>query len=92
MNTTGMHHVYKDLSHVTESEEEATVTELLRQPSVPITARCHPNFDLTFPVKLHYMLSEIEADGLAHIVSWQPHGRCILVHKQEEFVKRILPL
>lgn len=32
--------------------------------------------DQSFPVRLHYMLSEMEKDGLSHIVSWQPHGRC----------------
>lgn len=45
-----------------------------------------------FPFKLHYMLSDLEKDGLDHIVSWQPHGRCFVVHKQKEFVKHILPL
>jgi hypothetical protein len=30
----------------------------------------------SFPMKLHYCLKEIELDGLSHIVSWQPHGRC----------------
>jgi hypothetical protein len=45
-----------------------------------------------FPVKLHFMLSELEADGLGHIVSWQPHGRCFVVHKQEDFVRMILPM
>jgi HSF-type DNA-binding len=48
--------------------------------------------DQNFPVKLHYMLSELEADGLDDIVSWQPHGRCFVVHKQKEFVEKILPL
>ena len=52
---------------------------------------CHQSKN-KFPVKLHLMLSELNKDGLSHIVSWQPHGRCFLVHKQEEFVKRILPL
>jgi hypothetical protein len=28
-----------------------------------------------FPSKLHIMLSEIEEQGLGHVVSWQPHGR-----------------
>lgn len=40
-----------------------------------------------FPVKLHSMLDKIEADGLAHVVSWQPHGRCFVVHKTKEFMK-----
>jgi hypothetical protein len=45
-----------------------------------------------FPVKLHYMLNELEKDGMGDIVSWQPHGRCFLVHKQQQFVEQILPL
>jgi len=35
-----------------------------------------PGIDQSFPMKLHFMLNDIEQDGLAHIVSWQPHGRC----------------
>ena len=50
------------------------------------------NSEQNFPVKLHYMLSDMEADGLANIVSWQPHGRCFIVNKTEEFVSKILPL
>jgi hypothetical protein len=38
------------------------------------------------------MLGDLEADGLSHIVSWQPHGRCFVVHKQKEFVEQILSL
>ena len=44
-----------------------------------------------FPVKLHDMLDKIEADGLAHVVSWQPHGRCFVVHKPKEFVNHVMP-
>lgn len=44
-----------------------------------------------FPVKLHDMLDRIEADGLAHVVSWQPHGRCFVVHKPKEFVNHVMP-
>ena len=29
----------------------------------------------SFPVKLHYMLESVEAEGLAHIVSWECHSR-----------------
>jgi hypothetical protein len=45
-----------------------------------------------FPVKLHYMLTELETDGMDGIISWQPHGRCFLVHRQQEFVEKVLPL
>lgn len=39
-----------------------------------------------FPLKLHEMLETVEANGHEHIVSWQPHGRCFVVHKPKEFV------
>jgi hypothetical protein len=45
----------------------------------------------SFPVKLHDMLDQIDNAGLSHIVSWQPHGRCIVVHKPVEFALHILP-
>jgi HSF-type DNA-binding len=44
-----------------------------------------------FPTKLHQCLTELEREGLGHIASFQPHGRCFLVHKQEEFVRQVLP-
>lgn len=44
-----------------------------------------------FPVKLHDMLDKIEADGLGNVVSWQPHGRCFVVHKPKEFVNHVMP-
>lgn len=48
--------------------------------------------DRTFPVTLHFMLNELKSDGLDHIISWQPHGRCFVVHKQAQFVDKILPM
>lgn len=44
-----------------------------------------------FPTKLHVMLSKVEEDGLSHIVTWQPHGRCFIVHKPKEFVSEVMP-
>lgn len=44
----------------------------------------------SFPMKLHYMLNDIEEDSLSHIVSWMPHGRCFVVHNQKLFVEKIL--
>jgi hypothetical protein len=38
-----------------------------------------------FPLKLHEMLDQIEKDGLASVISWQPHGRCFVVHDQKRF-------
>jgi len=45
-----------------------------------------------FPVKLHYILSEMEKDGMQHIMSWQTHGRCFLVHDQKYLEKNVLPM
>ena len=44
-----------------------------------------------FPQHLFYMLNQTEKDGLAHIVSWAPHGRSFSVLKRDEFVKSVLP-
>ena len=46
---------------------------------------------IPFPLKLHEMLDRIERDGLSHVVSWQPHGRCFVVHDQDKFVEVIMP-
>jgi hypothetical protein len=43
-----------------------------------------------FPGRLHKMLRDVQEEGLSHIVSWQPAGRCFVVHKPIEFVKDIL--
>mmetsp|Transcript_48670 Transcript_48670/g.139944 ORF Transcript_48670/g.139944 Transcript_48670/m.139944 type:complete len:346 (-) Transcript_48670:218-1255(-) len=43
-----------------------------------------------FPLKLHEMLLSTAREGMEDIVSWQPHGRCFLVHKPKEFVE-LLP-
>jgi hypothetical protein len=42
---------------------------------------------IAFPLLLHDMLDAVEEDGNAHIVSWQPHGRCFVIHKSDEFKK-----
>jgi HSF-type DNA-binding len=44
----------------------------------------------SFPRKLHYVLEEMEKDGLSHIASWAPHGRCFMIHKPDLFVEQVL--
>ena len=44
-----------------------------------------------FPEKLYQMLNQISEDGLDDVVSWQPHGRCFVVHQPERFVKEVMP-
>lgn len=57
-----------------------------------VDAGCRrPGFGPPFPVRLHKMLEEVERDGLTDVVSWQPHGRCFVVHKPKEFAVNIMP-
>lgn len=44
-----------------------------------------------FPLKLHEMLDQIEDEGLASVVCWQPHGRAFMVRKPREFVEYVMP-
>ena len=44
-----------------------------------------------FPARLYLMLSEADQGGFEHIVSWQPHGRCFIVHKPKQFVEDVMP-
>ncbi|CAB9520027.1 stress transcription factor B-2b [Seminavis robusta] len=46
---------------------------------------------IAFPLKLHAVLDQVEADGLGHVISWQPHGRSFVVHKPKEFVDHVMP-
>jgi len=46
----------------------------------------------TFPMILHYMLSELEKDNLGHLMSWQPHGRSFIVRNPKQVEKTIIPL
>lgn len=41
-----------------------------------------------FPVKLHMLLEENE---YADIISWQPHGRCFLLHDPKQFLEIVMP-
>jgi hypothetical protein len=46
---------------------------------------------VSFPLRLHEMLDQIESDGLAHVISWQPHGRAFLIHNPKEFTSHVMP-
>lgn len=76
-------HNYHDHSHdgLAAALGESATAEQRRKGGVSIP----------FPVKLHAVLDQVEADGLAHIISWQPHGRCFVIHKPKEFVDHVMP-
>jgi hypothetical protein len=82
-------HSYHDYANVTEEETKRSASE--DQLSKEKHPHCKSVVEHNFPLKLHYMLSELENDGMDSIVSWQPHGRCFLVHKHTQFVEQVLP-
>jgi HSF-type DNA-binding len=49
------------------------------------------DYEQAFPARLHYLLDVLEKDGLAHVCSFQSHGRAFVVRDKEAFVKDILP-
>jgi HSF-type DNA-binding len=40
---------------------------------------------IQFPVRLYAMLDRMDRDGFGHIISWQPHGRCFVIHEPSKF-------
>jgi HSF-type DNA-binding len=87
--------MYRDYSNVQENETKEGVlgvtSSVQNTSQCPAASKINQTVAANFPEKLHYMLKEIKRDGLDHIVSWLPHGRGIMVHKQKEFEKDILP-
>jgi hypothetical protein len=59
--------------------------------ALPAAPRSTPGRRRTFPIRLHTMLSDAEANGQTDIISWQPHGKCFLVRDTEQFVEKLLP-
>jgi hypothetical protein len=77
-------HNYHDHACDTDEPEETSPQEDSNQ-------RRRGGVSVAFPVKLHAVLDQVEADGLAHVVSWMPHGRCFVIHDPKEFVDHIMP-
>jgi hypothetical protein len=65
----------------------------INSTSISITGSNGHHQGPLFPGKLFQMLQYIDlhASDLAHIVSWQPHGRCFHVHDPKGFEKLVLP-
>jgi HSF-type DNA-binding len=42
-----------------------------------------------FPEKLFSLLARAGEEGYDHIVSWQPHCRCFIVHKRQAFASQL---
>lgn len=46
---------------------------------------------LPFPVTLHVLLDEAEANGDDDIVSFYPDGKAFAIHKQDAFTEKVMP-
>lgn len=73
-------HDYHD--HANDPDDETVEEEAQRRRG---------GVSIAFPIKLHAVLDQVEADGLAHVISWQGHGRCFVIHKPKEFVDHVMP-
>ena len=94
--TYGNEVVHNDIDYGNEKNDLFALrsNELMCYPGVSYQNDRNPKGAMAgpFPVKLHKLLDHIEQDGLAHVVLWQPHGRCFVVHNQQKFVDVIMPL
>lgn len=73
-------HVYHDYLNETEDQALHSREETRKAPRGGVTT--------PFPVKLHNLL---ESNEWSDIISWQPHGRCFVIRKPEEFIKNVMP-
>lgn len=85
--------------HSTNDDPSFTTTTVLTQDCGPSRlglvsqsdATANNRGDGTYVLRLHEMLEDAEKEGHQHIVSWQPHGRAFRVHREKEFVEKIMP-
>lgn len=80
-------HEYHDHAFDTEGSD----LDEDHQDATGMSARKPCSTSQSFPMKLHSLLEHVEAEGLSHIISWQPHGRCFCIHKTQEFSEIVLP-
>ena len=78
-----------DGSHISSNGETGVDLNSRKNSGNRMDSLSQPNSN--FPSKLHIMLHEIHRDNMEHIVSWQSHGRCFIVHDIKEFENKILP-
>mmetsp|Transcript_9908 Transcript_9908/g.21579 ORF Transcript_9908/g.21579 Transcript_9908/m.21579 type:complete len:354 (+) Transcript_9908:426-1487(+) len=94
-----VHHNYHDRAH--EVPSSTTTTTSLDEWQQ--RGNNHKNHDaVPFPLKLHDLLERVEQNNNnndddhnttdeSQLISWQPHGRCFVIHRPAAFVEHILP-
>lgn len=88
MRTTTAQDMYHDYADVIEEDLEEISKQSISSLS-PKKIRRGPRGGVTtpFPVKLHQLL---EANQYPDIISWQPHGRCFILRKPQEFLTEVM--
>mmetsp|Transcript_10763 Transcript_10763/g.25649 ORF Transcript_10763/g.25649 Transcript_10763/m.25649 type:complete len:558 (+) Transcript_10763:284-1957(+) len=80
-----VHHNYHDHAEDQEQDIDGDSSD------ADHSSRRRGGVSVSFPLRLHSVLERIEEDGYGHICCWQPHGRCFLIHKPQEFTDTVLP-
>lgn len=85
-------HNYHDLAHEPDVPPEGFDIPEAKDADSNEKKKPHTPLSIdSFPMKLHRILDQIEAEGLAKIVAWQPHGRAFLIRDYSLFVSVIMP-
>jgi HSF-type DNA-binding len=96
-NPTDSAHSYTDRSSIHCSHPKPDDSKSEGSSGMMRLASLNPNPNnkdkdlVQFPVRLFHMLERVDQDGCGHVVSWQPHGRCFVVHVPALFEK-LLPV
>jgi HSF-type DNA-binding len=83
-------HAADPVAHSTMETTSSLLSSKSKQDSISLGPT--NNFASTttpFPMKLYEMIEQMESDGMSHVLSWQPHGRCFLVHEPHVFKKMV---
>lgn len=88
-NTNIAQHEYHDYANVIEQDLEEMTKQSFCTDSNSKKVRRGPRGGVAtpFPVKLHQLLEE---DKYPEIISWQPHGRCFILRKPQEFLLTVM--
>jgi hypothetical protein len=70
-------HTYHD--HLHDPEESESSHSSGETDQRPRKKGPRGGVTVTFPEKLHIMLHASEEEGMSHVVSWLPHGRCVVI-------------
>jgi hypothetical protein len=75
--------------------DHGAVDRLVFEAAEATTTTSRRGVEIPFPLRLHQLLDDAEGsettDSFAHIISWQPHGRCFVIHQPQLFVTQVLP-